>query len=489
MKKLISLLISLILLLTACGDTSTKAVFKKLDDQREKFNIDYDKLTSYQGEIDVNPYNNTFKGKLEVSYFLTEAMDKVYLHLFLNAFTENYNPKPYNRDDKNKVFFQGYDTGYINIDYIKIGDQPVEFQVTGTILEINLPKRFKEGTFVNLNLGFNAKVPHIAHRVGYNDHAMWLGNWLPIMAVKDNSGWNLDPYYAMGDPFYSKMAKYIMTIRTPRGYDVAVTGASKTLNAQDDKRLTYVQTEPVRDLALWISNNAKINSKNTKSDVTLNLYTYDNVSYADSLLKILERAIAYYDNRLGPYPYKELDIVENEMIAAGMEYPGLIQISGNILRESKENAIFVLVHELAHQWCYNTIGNDQVSEPWIDEALTSYLTYEFFEFLLTEKEKEKMWLNHEKRLKEIILTSTGTIGSPITDFLDEDSYGALVYEKGTLMFKTLRNEMGEATFSKFLNKYYQEYAGKEINRQDFIALVSQVSGKNYTEFFNHWLDK
>ena len=39
----------------------------------------------------------------------------------------------------------------------------------------------------------------------------------------------------------------------------------------------------------------------------------------------------------------------------------------------------VIVHEIAHQWWYGLVGNNQIRTPWIDEGLAEYCTAVFFE--------------------------------------------------------------------------------------------------------------
>ena len=34
----------------------------------------------------------------------------------------------------------------------------------------------------------------------------------------------------------------------------------------------------------------------------------------------------------------------------------------------------VVAHEVAHQWWYSLVGNDQIDEPWLDEAFAQFTT-------------------------------------------------------------------------------------------------------------------
>jgi aminopeptidase N len=78
-------------------------------------------------------------------------------------------------------------------------------------------------------------------------------------------------------------------------------------------------------------------------------------------------SVLAYQRRLGPYGAPELDVVEGPAEVANgglaMEYPELI-----LTPEYR----FALVHEVAHQWWFGIVGNDEWNEPWLDEAMAEY---------------------------------------------------------------------------------------------------------------------
>ncbi len=51
-----------------------------------------------------------------------------------------------------------------------------------------------------------------------------LRHWYPVLAVYDAAGWHLDPYYELGDPFYSEVGRYRVKLTLPDNYKVAATG-------------------------------------------------------------------------------------------------------------------------------------------------------------------------------------------------------------------------------------------------------------------------
>ena len=84
--------------------------------------------------------------------------------------------------------------------------------------------------------------------------------------------------------------------------------------------------------------------------------------------------------------YGELDLVAIPTLALGIEYPGLIAMNRDLYdpaHDFGETPSAVLLesttaHEVGHQWFYNLVGNDQLDEPWLDEALTQYATWRYY---------------------------------------------------------------------------------------------------------------
>ena len=88
------------------------------------------------------------------------------------------------------------------------------------------------------------------------------------------------------------------------------------------------------------------------------------------MLRVAARSLRAYQRWFGPYGATELDLVEGPgRIAHGgiaMEYPELV------LTTSEP---FAVAHEVAHQWFWGIVGNDQWRDPWLDESTANYATY------------------------------------------------------------------------------------------------------------------
>jgi aminopeptidase N len=188
-----------------------------------------------------------------------------------------------------------------------------------------------------------------------------------------------------------------------------------------------------------------------------------------------------FNKRFGDYPYTELDIVPLRMEnAGGIEYPGVIGINADIYGE--DDALeSVVAHEVGHQWFYNVIGNDQVNEPWLDEAMAQYLTGMYY----LDHYGEIGW----RYYRETWVSGWASIGferipisQPVRSYTPAE-YTAIVYSRGPLFLAALGEEMGEQTFETCLRGYYQSNKWQIVTTQTFIKHFESCSASDLTELF------
>ena len=100
----------------------------------------------------------------------------------------------------------------------------------------------------------------------------------------------------------------------------------------------------------------------------VNVYAVSGISSANaqSMLNTSISAIDAHAGRFGAYPYGEVDaVLDNNFWFGGMEYPGFVL---DLVSTT------ALTHELAHQWWYGIVGDDEYNSPWLDEAFADYST-------------------------------------------------------------------------------------------------------------------
>ncbi|MEU8034904.1 M1 family peptidase, partial [Streptomyces sp. NPDC049099] len=95
-----------------------------------------------------------------------------------------------------------------------------------TALKIDLPAPLAQGQSATIGFDLGITVPSGADRFGHDGAYSFIGNALPVLAVRDSAGWHLDPYTNNGESFYSLAADFKVTLDHPSGLLVPATGTS-----------------------------------------------------------------------------------------------------------------------------------------------------------------------------------------------------------------------------------------------------------------------
>jgi aminopeptidase N len=144
-----------------------------------------------------------------------------------------------------------------------------------------------------------------------------------------------------------------------------------------------------------------------------------------------------------------------------------------------------IAHEVAHQWFYGLVGNDQIDEPWLDEALAQYATLVYYQDVYGPDGATGFHDSLEGRWNRVNRADI-PIGLPVRDYSPQE-YGAIVYGRGPLFLEALSERMGTDVFETFLSDYYLTFQWGIATSQDFQALAEQHCECDLTDLFEEWV--
>lgn len=432
----------------------------------------------YQIEARFDPDKKEITGHLSVrlSEKRTEPQTEAYFHLYPNVF-RNWK---YGDEGKPKK------PGFIEIKNLKVDGRPVKEKMLGdTIMRVPFIRPLPIGQSAQIEMDYRLKLPEGGTRLNTFNQTAFLAQWYPMLAVKDEDGWHIDPYTTTGDPFYTQMSDFEVTFHVPKGYRVISTGKDPEKLVQGS---VTIRQEQVRDFAAVITKDYHVVRKKAgKKNVHL-WYLPGMEDVKDELAQAAVSGLEFFSQRFGEYPYEEIDVVlgETGFGIAGMEYPGLVTSIPKVPTDKGlKPAVNVVVHELAHQWWYGVVGNDQVKEPWLDEGITTFSELLYMHEKMNEDERSLLKRATE-RTDEIHQSIGITSADSLYDYPDA-VYGLMVYIRPAAMFYALMDEIGKDKVMEILRTYYHEYQFKIATTNDFLKVANKVAGKDLTPFFKKWL--
>ena len=389
------------------------------------------------------------------------ALDKIYFHIYPNAFSKE-EFAPFEKDEMNQAYPNGFNEGYIDIKNVLNNNNKLEYEITGEkndVLEVNIGRQLKPGEKISIDMKYNVKIPNSEGRFGYGENTINITNWFPIVCVHDDRGWNLKSYETLGDPFYSETSNFYVKLLIPKKYKLGCTGNIISEKSDSEKVFYEIQAKKVRD-------NFKI-KKDTYKDV--NIITYNlNETLSTEVTKIAKDSIRIFSDLFGEYPYDTYSVIASDFFIGGMEYPTLVMIDQSLYNEKDKFLLeYVIAHETAHQWWYSVIGNDEISEPWLDEALTEYSTVLYFEEKYGKEVGSKLIKTMEIQTRNY---SSEDIFKSTTQYKNSIDYSLNVYTKGALAFNEVRNKVGDEVFFETLKEYYNTYMFQNVNGAKFVDL-------------------
>ena len=196
----------------------------------------------YTMDIDMDVKTYQYKGiqKLVYTNNSPDVLNKVFYHLYFNAFQPGSQMDVRSRNIKDPDKRVGdriskllpSEIGYIKVNTLKQDGKQVKHETVGTILEVTLNKAILPGESVTFDMVFDAQVPKQIRRSGRDSKegvALSMTQWYPKMAEYDFEGWHTPPY--LGREFHGVWGNFDVTLHIDKNYVVGGTGYVQ--NAQE----------------------------------------------------------------------------------------------------------------------------------------------------------------------------------------------------------------------------------------------------------------
>ncbi|MGC5585445.1 M1 family aminopeptidase [Ornithinimicrobium sp. W1665] len=332
----------------------------------------------------------------------------------------------------------------------------------GTLVTLPLAECTAAGQTLDVELSFSVELGEgTDERIGYSarEEVAWLGTAYPLLAW-DGAGWALDDAVPVPGETTTSTAFELasLVVRAPSRFEVTGVGAPAPAVQRADGTTEHRFSAPVvRDVTVTVGELDLVRESADGLTVVVAVPAGGSRAPATEWAQEVLDAAADLSDHFGPVPYDELWVSVLPGVTDGVEYSGAIQFGDVDPRGER----WLLVHEVAHQWFYGLVGNNQARDPWMDEAFANYAEH---------------LVSGDDDPTEDAVGVPGAVGRPMEFFADRRqpgrTYVDTVYLDGGRALVQARRAVDPDAFDEAVRRYLAENAHAVASPDDLVDALA-----------------
>lgn len=293
------------------------------------------------------------------------------------------------------------------------------------------------------------------------------GHWFPIVSTEHD-------IYGIGDPQVSFTADAIrLELETTTALGRNAVACPGLVTAPETSGTAWVcESTDVRDFAFVVNPRFRLTTR-TAGDIEIRVHTetVDGARTAD----LARRGLIGLADAYGEYPWSDLVLAEVGSIGGfSMEYPRMIHLT----REKVADP-YIVYHEIAHQWFYGQVGNDQQREPWVDEAFADFSAR--YMMGIDDNACSTRPLDSDVFAWEAGPTTGG-------DWNSCDGYLHAVLYQGNTFVSEVRAAMGDDAFFGAMREWVAEHRGGFVTGRELLLHLLRRTDADLLPIYARYLD-
>lgn len=447
-------------------------------------------VSGAQGVLKELPQASTYFISLEIAPDLISELKGHQIIRYFNAEDEPLT----------EIYFRLYPNfqgGMVEVSHLSLDGNAMipSLESSDTALRVDLTEPLKPGESLVLEMDFKLGIPTEMGGnyglYGYFEDVLVLDTFYPMIPAYDKNGWYSQIPQDNGDLTYQDASFYIVEVKAPADLVLASSGVIVDKEVVGENQITVIAAGPARDFYLAGSREF-VEMKDQIGETSVRILTRPEYSVNQSFaLDYATHAIEILSKRIGEYPYSEFEVISSPMRALGIEYPGITSIVVDEFVDgvelygmpSAQMLESTLAHEAGHMWFYNAVGNDQQNEPWVDESLTQYVTYIYYD---DRYGNGGSYIDSWNYRWSTVENADVPIGMPAGEYHGNE-YSGIIYGRGPLFFWKLEQDFGQETVMSAIESYYADFLWGNAGTEDLRSALEGACDCDLGEYFEEWV--
>jgi hypothetical protein len=365
-----------------------------------------------------------------------------------------------------------------------------------TVFQVKLPRPVAPDQAVQFRITFHDKFGQVFARTGYKRDFIMGAQWFPKIGVWWQGAWNCHQFHANTE-FFADFGVFDVKLTVPQNEVVGASGVEvgEVKNSDGTKTVTF-HGEDIHDFSWTAQPTYQVvedTFEGSMGRVKIRLLLQpDHLDQAARHLRIMQETMKRFDQWYGPYPYKQITVVDPaDLRAGGMEYPTLI--TGDTtwwMPEGLHLTEVVVEHEFGHQYWYAMVATNEFEDAWLDEGINSYTECKILDDIFGKDKSEiDLWGLTEgddasERNGYLESADLDPMSRFAYQYINGSSYDDITYGKTATVLLTLEKVIGEETLRRAIHSYFMRYRFTHPTKQDFLKTIEEVSGQSLGWYFD-----
>lgn len=430
------------------------------------------------------------KGATTINYQQYDTYDVNFYHLNLNA-ESNSTFISGEVLIRAKATHQALDTlvlelsNIFDIDRITLNGESISYLHQNDQIWVFFPEEIAEDKLFEVKMKYEGTAVSSNGR-GFNSVNSNHGTWIS---------------YTLSEPFYSKdwwpckqdledkADSVWVFVSTSKGNKVGSNGLLvHTEELENDKvRYEWKSKYPIAyylisiAIAEYMEYSFVIENKDGNQVFMQNYLYPDSVMYKTqkALIDCTRLQMNLLQEKYGTYPF--IDEKYGHSIAplgGGMEH--------QTMTTQNSFAFHLTIHEMGHSWFGNQVTCARWNDIWINEGFATYTQYLGLQYLADESMADGFMAAMQS---VVMREADGSVYVP-DEFIEDRSRifsSRLSYYKGAVIIHMIRYLVGQDDlFFSILREFQARFKDKTATGEDFRAVLEELSGQDFKEFFELW---
>lgn len=337
--------------------------------------------------------------------------------------------------------------GRLALREVRVGEEGATAQVDDANLIVNLPVPLDPGAETTVTIvydaTFNTGSKGKKWLFAKINNVITAYRWIPWLSKRHS--WSTPNF---GETYVTQTANDVRVTLTSDRAGVKYATSGHSVEGEGHVFVAH----NVRDFNFSASTRYKVTTADYRG-VSFAFYTFS--LSASSLMNLTRAAFDEFSDKVGEYPYSTMSVAEIPR-GGGMESPAMLWIPSNATSATRKR--FLVTHEMAHQWFYAVVGNNQATDPFADEALAEFLARTVIGFRSSK-------------------CGQRNLDGSVYDY-SASCYYEVIYVQGANYLKDYRDRVGGDAFWAGIRAYYQKFRFGLGSNYELLQTLDEQAGSS-----------